>query len=232
VVGSVVALLLVATSAVAQDPGEQAEKQILFTTNIKVDGTEQLLVVHEGDAPAQIAEDFGAKHGLGPDGVLNVAKHIQAKAGSFLKRVFFYYPFYVEVDGKSQMMNLTVYEDSDPKELGQKVAEKFGLPESSAERLRVAVEDEFLQRVKLKVNVDLAETGTKKLLLVLKTDTAETAARRFAVQNGISAAGQLNLEKHIGEQLLALGVRNARIAKELAAADAAAEAAAAAEGGK
>ena len=50
-----------------------------------------------------------------------MAKHINAKAGSFLKRVFFYYPFYVEVDGKSQMMNLTVYEDSDAKELGQKV---------------------------------------------------------------------------------------------------------------
>ena len=145
----------------------------------------------QGDAPAKLAEDFGEKHALGPEGVLNVAKHIQAKAGSFLKRVFFYYPFYVEVDGKSQLMNLTVYEDSDAKELGQKVAEKFGLPESSAERLRVAIEDEFLQRVKLKVNVDLAETGTKKLLLVLKTDTAETAARRFAVQNQISAAGQL-----------------------------------------
>jgi len=230
VVGSVAALLLLAASAVAQDPGDQVEKQVLFTTTILVDEVEQLLVVHEGDAPAQIAEDFGAKHGLGPEGVLNVAKHIQAKAGSFLKRVFFYYPFYVEVDGKSQMMNLTVYEDSDPKELGQKVAEKFGLPESSAERLRVAVEDEFLQRVKLKVNVDLAETGQKKLLLVLKTDTAETAARRFAVQNSISAAGQLNLEKHIGEQLLALGVRNARITKELAAADAAAAAAEAAEG--
>jgi hypothetical protein len=145
----------------------------------------------QGDAPAKLAEDFGAKYGLGPEGVLNVAKHIQAKAGSYLKRVFFYYPFYVEVDGKSQMMNLTVYEDSDAKELGDKVAEKFGLPESSAERLRVAIEDQFLQRVKLKVNVDLAESGTKKLLLVLKTDTAETAARRFAVQNGISAAGQL-----------------------------------------
>jgi hypothetical protein len=34
-----------------------------------------------------------------------------------------------------------------------------------------------------------------------------------------------NLEKHIGEQLLALGVRNVRIGKELAAADAAAAAA-------
>lgn len=145
----------------------------------------------QGDSPAQVAEEFGAKHGLGAEGVVNVAKHINAKAGNFLKRVFFYYPFYVEVEGKSQMMNLTVYEDSDAKELGDKVAKKFGLPESSAERLRVAVEDEFLQRVKLKVNVDLAESGEKKMLLVLKTDTAETAARRFAVQNGISAAGQL-----------------------------------------
>ena len=44
--------------------------------------------------------------------MLNVAKHINAKAGNFLKRVFFYYPFYVDVEGKSQMMNLTVYEDS------------------------------------------------------------------------------------------------------------------------
>ena len=120
-----------------------------------------------------------------------MAKHITAKAGNYLKRVFFYYPFYVEVEGKSQMMNLTVYEDSDPAELGKKVAEKYGLPETSAERLRVAIQDEFLQRVKLKVNVDLAEMGIKKLMLVLRDDTAESAARRFAIQNGISAAGQL-----------------------------------------
>lgn len=145
----------------------------------------------QGDSPSQLAVDFGKKHGLGDDGVVSVAKHITAKAGNYLKRVFFYYPFYVEVEGKSQMMNLTVYEDSDPAELGKKVAEKYGLPETSAERLRVAIQDEFLQRVKLKVNVDLAEMGIKKLMLVLRDDTAESAARRFAIQNGISAAGQL-----------------------------------------
>jgi hypothetical protein len=39
------------------------------------------------------------------------------------------------------------------------------------------------------------EAGEKKMLLVLKTDSAETAARRFAVQNGVSAAGQL-VRKH------------------------------------
>lgn len=223
--------LLLVASAVAQGESETAEKPVLFTTHIAVDGVDQLLVVHEGDAPAQIAQDFGAKYGLDEEAVVNVAKHIQAKAGKFLKRVFFYYPFYVEIDGKSQMMNLTVYEDSDAKELGQKVAQKYGLPESSAERLRVAIEDEFLQRVKLKVNVDMEKTGEKKLLLVLKTDTAETAAKRFAIQNGISTAGALDLEKHIGDQLLALGVRNARIKKEMAASEAA-EAAAAAEGGQ
>ena len=147
--------------------------------------------VAQGDSPSQLAVDFGKNHGLGDDGVVSVAKHITAKAGNYLKRVFFYYPFYVEVEGKSQMMNLTVYEDSDPAELGKKVAEKYGLPETSAERLRVAIQDEFLQRVKLKVNVDLAEMGIKKLMLVLRDDTAESAARRFAIQNGISAAGQL-----------------------------------------
>ena len=73
----------------------------------------------QGDSPSQLAVDFGKKHGLGDDGVVSVAKHITAKAGNYLKRVFFYYPFYVEVEGKSQMMNLTVYEDSDPAELGK-----------------------------------------------------------------------------------------------------------------
>jgi hypothetical protein len=34
---------------------------------------------------------------------------VHTSAGKFLKRVFFHLPFYVEVEGKSHMMNLTVY---------------------------------------------------------------------------------------------------------------------------
>ena len=76
-------------------------------------------------------------NGLGDDAVIKVAQHIIEKSGPFLKRVFFYYPFYVEVEGKSQMMNLTVYENSDTTELGAEVAKKFGaLPRRSGPSVR------------------------------------------------------------------------------------------------
>ena len=66
------------------------------------------------------------------------------KAGGLLKHVFFHLPFYAEVlqpDGqrKSQLMNLTVYEDSSPSELAAGVATKFALPKSGEERLKIEV---------------------------------------------------------------------------------------------
>jgi hypothetical protein len=82
----------------------------------------------QGDSPVALAQSFGAQHNLGADAVNSVAQHIVSKAGKFMKRVFFYFPFYVEVEGKSKMMNLTVYEDSDSAELGSKVAKKYGSP--------------------------------------------------------------------------------------------------------
>ena len=64
------------------------------------------------------------------------------KAGKLVKHVFFYLPFYAEVlqaDGqrKSQLMNLTVYEDSSPSELAAGVAKKFALPKTGAEFARI-----------------------------------------------------------------------------------------------
>eukprot|EP01052_Picozoa_sp_SAG31_P024563 SAG31_NODE_2097_length_6453_cov_16.072867_10_plen_81_part_00 len=60
----------------------------------------------QGDSPYEAALAFGAKHGLAAEGVAAVTKHITAKAGKFLKRVFFYLPFYVDVAGALPCLSL------------------------------------------------------------------------------------------------------------------------------
>ena len=142
----------------------------------------------QGDKPVNIAKDFGALNGLGEDAVNQISKHIVAKSGKYLKRVFFYYPLYVEIEGKSQMMNLTVYEDSDSKELGEEVAKKYGLPATAAERLRAGLDLEIATRAQLRVNIDLEDGGPKQILLVKAEDDADIASKRFAIQHGCVAS--------------------------------------------
>ena len=119
------------TSRAADAPAPR----VLLTTSITVSGTAVPLAVSEGDSPLALATAFGAKYGLPDDGVAAVTKHIMEKAGRLVKHVFFHLPFYAEVlqaDGqrKSQLMNLTVYEDSSPSELAAGVAQKFARPKS------------------------------------------------------------------------------------------------------
>ena len=57
----------------------------------------------QGDSPNVVAAVFGAKHNLPAEAVSQVAAHITTRAGAFLKKVFFYLPFYVEVEGKSKV---------------------------------------------------------------------------------------------------------------------------------
>jgi len=127
------------------------------------------------------------------------------KSAAYLKRIFFHLPFYVEVSGKSQMMNLTVYEDSDAKELALMVARKFALPTSSADRLQVEIEGQVLQRAKLRVNVDLG--GQRRTLLVKRGEDAQAAARRFGLEHGITSEGMANLAAHITAQLARIAER-------------------------
>ena len=116
--------------------------KVLLTTSITVSGTPVPLAISEGDSPLALATAFGAKYGLPDDGVAAVTKHIMEKAGRLVKHVFFHLPFYAEVlqaDGqrKSQLMNLTVYEDSSPSELAAGVAKKFNVPKTGAEFARI-----------------------------------------------------------------------------------------------
>lgn len=130
-----------------------------------------------------------------------------------------------------------MYEDSNPSELSKKVAQKFELPQTSADRLRIEMEaqvrpatappppeprapppprpqelhnmrvtavyvlastdsttgcsgPQMVKRVQLRVNVDLQDGGGKTVMLVYREETAGIAARRFAVQNGLTAMGQ------------------------------------------
>ena len=180
--------------------------KVLFTTSITVSGTPVPLAVSEGDSPLALATAFGAKYGLPDDGVAVVTKHIMEKAGRLVKHVFFHLPFYAEVlqaDGqrKSQLMNLTVYEDSSPSELAAGVAKKFALPKSGEDRLKIEVEAQMVKRIQLRIMVDLQDGLSKQALLVYRNENAAIAARRFSLQHGVSAMGQKNLEAHIMAQL-------------------------------
>eukprot|EP01052_Picozoa_sp_SAG31_P024562 SAG31_NODE_2097_length_6453_cov_16.072867_9_plen_125_part_00 len=68
------------------------------------------------------------------------------------------------------MQNLTVYEDSSPTELSKLVAQKFGLPQTSADRLRIEIEAQMVKRVQLRVNVDLQDGGAKQVRTANKAD--------------------------------------------------------------
>ena len=79
------------------------------------------------------------------------------------------------------MMNMTVYEDSDPASLAIEAGKAYGLPPNQQGQLKVAIESQILQRVKLRIPIDMSANGIgKQLLLVLHTDDAVSATKRFA----------------------------------------------------
>jgi len=58
------------------------------------------------------------------------------------------------------MMNMTVYEDSDPANLAIEAGKNYGLPANQQGQLKVAIESQILQRVKLRIPIDMSGNGT------------------------------------------------------------------------
>eukprot|EP01048_Picozoa_sp_COSAG05_P007943 COSAG05_NODE_580_length_8553_cov_197.460934_11_plen_133_part_00 len=78
------------------------------------------------------------------------------------------------------MLNMTVYEDSDPANLAIEAGKQFGLPPNQQGQLKVAIESQVLQRVQLRIPIDLSANGIgKQMLLVHAWDDALKATLRF-----------------------------------------------------
>ena len=72
--------------------------------------------------------------------------------------------------------------------------------------MRASLDKEIASRAKLRVNVNVEGSG-KHVLIVRKEDTSDSAAKRFAIQHGLTALGQKNLQAHIVKQLNSLAMR-------------------------
>ncbi len=107
------------------------------------------------------------------------------------------------------MMNMTVYEDSDPANLAIEAGKTYGLPPNQQGQLKVAIESQILQRVKLRIPIDMSSNGIgKQLLLVLHNDDAVSATKRFAVEMKnmgitLSDAGLKQIAQGVQTQILA-----------------------------
>ena len=106
------------------------------------------------------------------------------------------------------MMNMTVYEDSDPATLAIEAGKTYGLPANQQGQLKVAIESQILQRVKLRIPIDMTQNGIgKQLLLVLHTDDAVSATKRFAEEMKnmgitLSDAGLKQIAQGVQTQIL------------------------------
>jgi hypothetical protein len=80
--------------------------------------------------------------------------HLKQKAAQkgLIKRVLYYQPFVAEVGtpAEKKMLNMTVYEDSDPAQLAIEAGKQFGLPPNQQGQLKVAIESQVLQRVQVR----------------------------------------------------------------------------------
>jgi hypothetical protein len=95
-----------------------------------VDTKDIPVAVYEGDSPATVATEFAQTHKLDQDGAMAVFYHLKQKAAQngLMKRVLYYQPFIAEIEGEKKMMNMTVYEDSDPAGLAIEAGKLYGLP--------------------------------------------------------------------------------------------------------
>lgn len=195
------------------------EKQKLFETTVKVDTLDVPVAVYEGDSPADVATTFAQTHKLDQDGAMAVFYHLKQKAAQngLMKRVLYYQPFIAEIGGEKKMMNMTVYEDSDPAGLAVEAGNTYGLPPNQQGQLKVAIESQVLQRVKLRIPIDMSANGVgKQLLLVLHNDDAVSSTKRFAEEMknmGITLSDE-------GLQSIAQGVQKQLLTKQAESANA------------
>jgi hypothetical protein len=115
----------------------------------------------------------------------------------------------------AQMMNMTVYEDSDPANLAIEAGKMYSLPPNQQGQLKVAIESQILQRVKLRIPIDMTANGIgKQLLLVFHSDDAVSATKRFAedMKNmgiTLSDAGLKQIAQGVQTQILTKAQANA-----------------------
>jgi hypothetical protein len=115
----------------------------------------------------------------------------------------------------AQMMNMTVYEDSDPANLAIEAGKMYSLPPNQQGQLKIAIESQILQRVKLRIPIDMTANGIgKQLLLVFHSDDAVSATKRFAedMKNmgiTLSDAGLKQIAQGVQTQILTKAQANA-----------------------
>jgi len=220
------ALLVAAEEVLAQEDGSanfeplfisSDTKAVLFTTNVAVDGTDHVVEVRDGDNPVQVARDFAVMHKLNMDGLKSVLMHLKQKAlvEGHMKRVFFQQPVVADKDGQKQVLNLTVYEDSDPADLSKKIGAMYGLNEGQVAKLGGVIEREMVARMKLRTEIDMTENGVGMQTLVVRIDeTALSAVQRFAqymaeVGINLSPEGIKVLANRVEDQMMKVAVQRA-----------------------
>lgn len=165
----------------------------------------------------QVARDFAVMHKLDMNGLRSVLMHLKQKAlvEGHMKRVFFQQPVVADKDGSKQVLNLTVYEDSEPVELSEKVGALYGLNEGQIKKLGGIIEREMVARMKLRTEVDMTENGVGMQTLVVRQDeTAHSAVQRFAqymaeVGITLSAEGIKVLANKVEDQMMKVAINRA-----------------------
>lgn len=171
----------------------------------------------QGDNPVQVARDFAVMHKLNVDGMNSVLMHLKQKAlvEGHMKRVFFQQPVVADKDGQKQVLNLTVYEDSDPVDLSKKIGDMYGLNEGQIAKLGAVIEREMVARMKMRTEVDMSENGVGMQTLVVRIDeTALSAVQRFAqymaeVGITLSADGIKVLANKVEDQMMKVAIQRA-----------------------
>ena len=107
----------------------------------------------------QVARDFAVMHKLDMDGLKSVLMHLKQRAlvEGHMKRVFFQLPVLADKGETKQVLNLTIYEASDPTDLSKKVGTVYGLNAGQVQKLGVTIEKEMVSRMKLRTEVDMKE---------------------------------------------------------------------------
>jgi hypothetical protein len=179
--------------------------------------TATCLLRTQGDNPVQVARDFAVMHKLNMDGLKSVLMHLKQKAlvEGHMKRVFFQQPVVADKGGQKQVLNLTVYEDSDPADLSKKIGAMYGLNEGQVAKLGGVIEREMVARMKLRTEIDMTENGVGMQTLVVRIDeTALSAVQRFAqymaeVGINLSPEGIKVLANRVEDQMIKVAVQRA-----------------------
>jgi|EP01046_Picozoa_sp_COSAG06_P046803 hypothetical protein len=171
----------------------------------------------QGDNPVQVARDFAVMHKLDMDGLKSVLMHLKQRAlvAGHMKRVFFQLPVLADKGETKQVLNLTIYEDSEPTELSKKVGAVYGLNDGQIAKLGTTIEREMVSRMKMRTEVDMSENGVGMQMLVVRSEeTALSAVQRFAqymaeVGITLSAQGISVLASRVEDQMMKVAISRA-----------------------